>query len=138
MGAAAKVWQIAVVFLIAAVVVSAGWAVEGEDTFKRQAVVWIANVAMLLAVWAGLRSRGQTRKDIGLGFPLRGKGPVVRTVLQSLGVAVFALVAFVIGSMVTAGFGSPERGDMSGYEYLQGNLPMLVGRKIGAPSTGEA
>lgn len=126
MSAIANFLQILVVLLIATVVVLAGWAVVGEDPFKRQAVVWIANVAMLLAIWGGLRRRRQTWKDIGLGFRFGGKKAAVRAVLQSLGVAVFALVAFVIGSMVTAGLGSPERADMSGYEYLQGNLPMLL------------
>ncbi len=38
-----------------------------------------------------------------------------------------ALVAFVVGGMLMAGGAAGGEGaDMSGYEYLQGNLPMLL------------
>lgn len=50
-----------------------------------------------------------------------------RTVLQAVIVLVFALAACVAGSLVmmkvTPG---PTQADMSGYTYLQGNLPMLL------------
>jgi membrane protein YdbS with pleckstrin-like domain len=52
--------QILLVFLVAFLIVVAGWRLVGADPFARQAVVWVANVGMLVTIWIGLRVRGQT------------------------------------------------------------------------------
>jgi membrane protease YdiL (CAAX protease family) len=44
-----------------------------------------------------------------------------------MAVLVFALAAFVAGSMLATNLApAPENADMSGYGYLRGNLPMLL------------
>jgi len=48
-------------------------------------------------------------------------------VLLSFLVFIAALFGFVLGSIIMANIsGIPESADMSGYNYLQGNLPMLI------------
>ena len=122
-----RVREILIVFLVAFVIVFAGWRLVGDGLFARQAVVWVANVAMLVTIWLGLRARGQTWEHIGLSRHFAGRGALVRTVLQSIVVVVAALAAFVAGSVVSVGLAPvPEGADTSGYAYLQGNLPMLL------------
>lgn len=119
--------QILFVFLVAFVIVAVGWGLVGADPFARQAVVWIANIAMLVTIWIGLRVRGQTWEHIGLTLRIGGGRALVRAVLQSIVVLVGALAAFVAGSVVTANIAAaPEQADMSGYTYLQGNFLMLL------------
>ena len=56
----------------------------------------------------------------------------LRTFLLSLLVFVFAVLAFVVGSIVMANItGIPESSDMSRYNFLQGNLGMLIFSIIG-------
>lgn len=124
---AAQAAEIASVFLLALAVVFAGWRIVGSNPFARQAVVWVANVLMLGTVWLGLRVRGQTWEHLGLRVrpvDLRAVGVML---LQSIIVFVIALAAFVVGSFVMANMTpAPQGADMSGYNYLQGNLPMLL------------
>lgn len=124
---AANALQILLVFAVAFLVVLAGWSLVGDDPFARQAVVWVANVGMLVTIWFGLRVRGQTWEHFGLAFPIGGRRAVVRAVLQSIVVMIAALACFVAGSVLTMNVAAaPERADMSGYEYLHGNFPMLL------------
>lgn len=123
----ASVAEIALVFVVAFAVIFVGWNIVGDDTFARQAVVWVANVLMMVTVWMGLRLRGQTWGHFGLNFRFGGKRVLRRTVLLSLAVLVAAIAGFMIGSIVAANLMTiPEGADMSGYNYLQGNLPMLL------------
>lgn len=104
-----------------------GWHIVGPNLFARQAVVWVANLLMLIAIWIGLRLRGQTWEHFGLPLRFGGLRALGRTVLLSLVVLVAALAAFVGGSMLmTSVTPAPQGADMSGYSYLQGNLPMLL------------
>jgi membrane protease YdiL (CAAX protease family) len=119
--------EIACVFLPALAVVFIGWRVVGTDLFARQAVVWVANLLMLGTVWIGLRVSGQTWEHFGLRIQYTGLRALGRTVLQSIVVLAFALAAFVAGAVVMANvMPAPQGTDMSGYNYLQGNLPMLL------------
>ena len=119
--------QVLLVFVVGFVVVFVGWRVVGEGAFLRQVVVWVANVAMLGAVWIGLRVRGQGWRHLGLSFRFVGLRGLARTVARSVAVLVAALAAFVAGSVLMSAFAtSPAAADTSGYEYLQGNLPMLL------------
>lgn len=119
--------EILLVFVVAVVVIGVGWTFVGDDAFGRQVVVWVANVLMLVTIWIGLRLRGQTWAHLGLRF-----GPVTpralgRAFLQSLGVVVVALAAFILASMLTRGLATGAgSADTSGYDYLRGNLPMLL------------
>ena len=116
-----------IVFLAACSIIVPGWRLVGDDPFARQAVVWLANVAMLVVIHLGLRARGQTWEHLGVGFRFAGGAALLRTVLQSVAILVAALAAFVGGSILTAHMG-PARAsaDMSGYEYLFGNPAMLM------------
>jgi membrane protease YdiL (CAAX protease family) len=123
----ANLLQILSVALVAAVIIWGGWAVAGDGLFARQAVVWAANVAMLVTIWLGLRARGQTWSDLGLSREHIDLRRIAGLVLRSIAVLVFALAAFVAAAVMTANL-APSGGsaDLSGYAYLQGNLPMLL------------
>ena len=123
----AQLGEFATVFLVGAVVVVAGMPVAGDDPLRRQAVFWIANVLMLVTVWSGLRLRGQTFEHFGLSFRRPDRSAVVRALWQSVVVFVAAVAAFVTGAILMANIvGMPEGADLSGYSYLEGNLPMLL------------
>lgn len=122
----AQAAEIMAIFLVAAAVITVGWRLVSGGLLARQAVVWVANVAMLVTVWLGLRLRGQTWRHFGLGFRF-ARDRVLRTLLQSIVVMVVALVAFVAGSAVMSNVTPANQvADMSGYDYLQGNLPLLL------------
>jgi hypothetical protein len=123
----AKVAELVLIVLVASATVALGWALVGARPLARQAVVWFANVLMLAMIWSGLRLRGQTWEHLGLRFQFPGWRTLLRMILQSIGVLIVALAAFVAGSAIVANVGqTPGPADMSGYSYLQGNLPMLL------------
>lgn len=124
---AARFVEIMLVFLVAFAVILIGWQFTGNNPLARQAVVWVANVLMLLTVWIGLRLRGQTWDHFGLPFRFGGLRWLVRTFLLSVVVVILALAGFIVGSMVISAVGAGQQGsDMSAYNYLRGNLPMLL------------
>jgi len=119
--------EILLVFLAGVAIAVVGMRLAGDDPFARQAALWTANVLMLGMIWAGLRVRGQGWGSLGLSFPFDGFRALLRTLLQSIAVFAAALAAFAAGSVLAMNIaGAPQRADMSGYEYLQGNLPMLL------------
>ena len=92
-----------------------------------QSLVWVANVLMILYVWAGLRLRGQGWNHIGLTKHPFSRSQLLRTFLLSLLVFVIAIAAFLIGAIIMANItGMPKQADTSEYAFLQGNLPMLL------------
>jgi hypothetical protein len=104
----------------------------GNDPLARQGVVWVANVAALLLVYLGLRLRGQTWAHFGLVFGTPRRAALVRTLLLSFAVFTAATAAFLLATVVMANIsGIPESADLSGYNYLYHNLPMLIGSLIG-------
>jgi membrane protease YdiL (CAAX protease family) len=115
------------VFVVAAAMVFGVAPLVGENPLARQGVVWVANVLMLVVVWLGLRRRGQNWEHFGLSFRRANWRAIIRAVLLSFVVFVAAIAAFAVGAIVMANLiGRPESADMSGYNYLQGNLPMLI------------
>ncbi len=123
----AQVAELLVVFAVALAVIFIAVPFAGDNPLARQAVVWVANVLMLGMVWLGLRLRGQNWEHFGLSFRFKGWPTVLRTVLKSFVVFVAAVAAFVLGSVIMANIiGTPEAADMSGYDYLRGNLPLLI------------
>lgn len=105
------------------------------------AAVWIGNVIMLGLIWLGVSLRGESWQSIGLSFNRATFSEVGWTVLKSVPIFVFAVVGFVFGAIVMANIvGIPEGADMTKYNYLSGNLPMLFISLIGvwfASSFGE-
>lgn len=115
---------------VTGVVAAKAWG--GDSLIARQAILWLANVLMLFLVWAGLHLRGQSWDYLGLRF---GR-PTVSAALRAAGLAVLllvaALAAFVLGGMVMSGMvEGGAAADTSGYDYLRGNLPMLLLTLIG-------
>lgn len=125
--AARNVAEIAFVAAVASIAIIVGWRIAGENPLGRQFAVWIANVLMLTAVWIGLRLRRQTWEHFGLRTGPVDRRSLWRTGWQSILVLAFALVAFMVGSVVASMlFGQQAQSDMSGYSYLQGNLPLFL------------
>lgn len=123
----AKILEIIVVFSVAFAIIKLAQPFVGENPLVRQSVVWIANVTMLILVWLGLKLRGESWNHLGLSR----KFLTLKSFLLSLVVFVAALAGFVLGSIIMANIiGIPESADMSGYNYIQGNLPMLIGALI--------
>ena len=119
--------EIVGVFLVAFLIVVAGWRVVGEGAFARQVVVWFANVAMLAAIWIGLRLRGQSWSHFGLRFGWPGWRRVLASLGKSVVVCIVAASAFVLGAIIAPdGASAPAQADMSSYDWLRGNLLMLL------------
>ncbi|HEX9729156.1 MAG TPA: CPBP family intramembrane glutamic endopeptidase [Gemmatimonadales bacterium] len=128
----AKVAELVVVLAVALAAITIALPLVGNNALARQAVAWVANVVMLCVVWLGLRVRGQSWEYFGLGLRFAGWRSVGKAVLQSFLVLIAAAAAFVLGSIVMANItGVPESADMTRYEYLRGNLPMLILALIG-------
>lgn len=128
---AAKTGEIAIIFTCAVVVVIFATQVADGNPLILQAIVWTCYIVMLGLVWVGLKLRGQTWEHFGLSFKIGSRQTIVRAVLLSLAVFLAAIAAFVLGSIVGANIvGIPEQADMSGYNYLRGNLPMLIGALV--------
>lgn len=119
--------EFAVISLVVFVVIAAGFRIVGDSALGGQLVLWIANVLMLVTIWIGLRLRGQTWAQIGLNFRRFDRPTLLHAVMHSMGVFALALLGFGLGAFVMGMImGAPEASDMSSYQYLQGNLPMLL------------
>ena len=119
--------EIVFVFGAAILVILFGLPFAGDSLFARQMVLVVANIAMLLLVWLGLHLRGQSADYLGLSFTFRGWKAVALGFAKSFAVLLVGLAGFLLGSIVMANItGIPEQADVSGYNYLQGNLPMLL------------
>jgi len=124
---AAKFGEIAAVFGAAALIMVALLPLAGRNPLAGQGVIWLANVAMLVMVWLGLRVRGQGWEHLGLSLRFAGARPVLGAVLRSIVVSVVAVVAFLVPTIILGAIlGRPEQADMSGYDSLRGNLPLFL------------
>ncbi len=122
-----QVAELVAPFVVAGMVIIGAAPLAGENPLARQGVVWAANVVMLVLVWLGLRLRGQGWDHFGLSLRFAGWRRVGRALLLSLIVSVAAVVASVVGVVVMANIvGRPEPADLGGYNFLRGNLPMLI------------
>lgn len=89
--------------------------------------IWISNTIMLLMVWIGIKMRRQSWQSIGLYFGQPKFSQVGWLVLKSILILVFAIAAFIVGAIVMANIvGIPESADMTKYNYLSSNLPLLL------------
>lgn len=119
----AKILEIVIVFLVATLIVSIAQIFAGDNPILRQSIVWLANITMLFLVWLGLKIRGQTFKSFGLNITTSK----LKLILLSFVVFLAAVFGFILGSIVMANItGIPSGADMSGYNYMEGNLPMLL------------
>lgn len=122
-----KVFEIAVVFSPVLIVILGFRILNLREPLLMIAGVWVAYIFMLAAIWLSIYLRGETGKSIGLSFDLPTLNDALWTVLKSIGILVFAVLGFALGSIVMANnVGIPEAADMSKYNYLKGNLPLLL------------
>lgn len=123
----AQLGELIGVFLPGLLALSVFLPLVGDRPMARHAVAFTANVMMLILVWLGLRIRGQTCEHLGLSLRRPSRRRFVRAVWQSIAVLLFSLAAVVIAAIVMGAIlGRPEKADMSGYDFLRGNLPMLL------------
>ena len=119
--------EVIAVFGIAMIIITFGFQFTGDHPIARQLVLWVANMAMILTVVLVLRRRGESMANIGV----HRLDISLKSLLKLFGASwlafVFAIAAFVLGSIVMANItGIPESADMSSYNFLSGNLPMLL------------
>lgn len=99
----------------------------GDNSLALHGIISGAILLMISLIWLGLRLRGQNWSHLGLTFARVNWRTASRCVLLSLAVFVFAVAAFVMGSIVLANIGgAPQGADTSGYHHLKGNLPMVL------------
>lgn len=128
----AKIGEILLLFLVALVIIKLLLRTEGQHMLYNQGVLWGANLVMLLLVWSGLKLRGETWQDFGLGLNKVSFKAALKIFWLSLLVFVLALAGFIIGSIIMANItGIPESADMSNYDYLKDNIGMLLLSLIG-------
>lgn len=119
--------EIGMVVAVAAIILFVGTRWIASGPIGGQMVIWFAYVAMVAMIWAGLRRRGQSWSDLGLGFGKPSAAAVRRAIWQSVVILIGAVAAFAVGSVVGANlFGLPEQADLSRYNPLRGNLPLLL------------
>ena len=122
-----KIFELLLVFLAAFAIIKILLPFAGDNLVAYQAVIWLANVVMLLLIWLGQRLRGQTFKEFGLSFSSVSRKEAIRIFLLSLVVFGLAIAGFILGSVIMANItGIPESADMSGYEYMKDNIFMLI------------
>ena len=122
-----KIGEILLVFITAFVFIQLMKPLVGDNLLLYQAVVWIANILMLIIVWTGLKLRGESWKDFGLTLKSISWRGGIKVFLLSLLVFVLALAGFIIGSIVMANItGIPENANLGGYDYLKNNIGMLL------------
>ncbi len=122
-----KVGEILLLFISAFVFIRLMNPLVGENPILKQAVVWIANMIMLIIVWTSLKLRGKNWNDFGLTFKSVSWRDAMKVFLLSLLVFGLAVAGFIIGSIIMANItGIPESANMSGYDYLKDNIGMLI------------
>jgi membrane protease YdiL (CAAX protease family) len=128
----AKLGEMLVLFAVPVVFMVGVAPFVGENPLAIHGVVWVANIVMILIVWQGLRLRGEGWEHLGLRFGVPKAAAVARAGGLSIVVLVGAIAGFVLGGLVGANlFGTPEQADMSEYNYLAGNFPMLLFALVG-------
>lgn len=122
-----NIGEILLVFVAAFALIGLTKPLVGDNPILKQAAIWLANILMLVIVWVGLKLRGESWKDFGLGFKSISWSEGKKVFLLSLLVFALAVAGFIIGSIIMANItGIPESANMSGYDYLKDNIGMLL------------
>lgn len=121
-----KTVEIILVFLISFLFIKLFGSNKESDLLYNQAIIWFANIIMLILVFAGIKLRGEGLSHFGFSFKKVTWKIGLKTLLQSILVSILAIAGFVIGSILMANItGIPESSDMSSYTYLKDNIGML-------------
>lgn len=124
---AVKVIEIISVFLVAAGIIYLFISDQPQDLVYNQFVIWCANIVMLVMVFTGVKLRGEDMSQFGLTLKKFNLKFALKTVFQSIIVFTLALGAFILASVLMSTInGIPESPDHSVYNFLSGNLGMLV------------
>ena len=119
--------EIAIVFLPPSLVIIAFHIMSIDNPLLFIGGLWVANVLMIGLIWLGIKLRDDSWNSIGLTLVPTDISAVGWAVLKSIPIFVFAVIAFVIGSIVMANIvGIPDAADMNKLGSLLGNLPMLL------------
>jgi membrane protease YdiL (CAAX protease family) len=125
--------EIGIVFSPILVVIAAFRMMNIENPMVFVAAIWVANVTMLGLIWLGIRLRRESWTSVGLRFERPSIATVGWAILKSIPIFMFAIAAFILGSFVMANVvGIPDGADMTKYNYLRDNLPMLIVSLAGA------
>lgn len=123
----AQLLEIALVFSPAVIALVTLRAIGPDNPMIFMAGIWLANLTMLGLIWVGIRVRGQSCRSIGLNVSRAGPADVFRAILKSIPITIFTIASFVLGTVLMVNVvGRPEAADMTKYNYLQGNLPLLL------------
>lgn len=124
--------DLAIVFSPILILFAVARSLSLNDPFSLIIAIWCSYIVMLILIAVVLRYRAQCWTSIGLEFRSFTTREAGKAVLKSIVVFVFAMVAFIFGAIVMANIvGVPEPADMSRYNYLSGNVPMLIVSLIG-------
>jgi membrane protease YdiL (CAAX protease family) len=127
-----KVAEIVLIFSVAAAIIKIFISDQPQDLIYNQAVIWCANIVMLILVFTGVKLRGESISQFGLSFKKFNLSFALKTFLQSLVVFALALGGFILASIIMANItGIPEASDMSAYNYISGNFGMLLLSLVG-------
>jgi len=127
-----KFSEIIFIFLIASGIIIIFVSDQPQDLIYNQAVIWCANIVMLILVFTGVKLRGESLSQFGLSVKRFNLKFALKTFLQSIVVFVLALGGFILASIIMANItGIPETSDMSAYNYISGNFGMLLLSLVG-------
>lgn len=127
-----KLGEILVLFLSAYLLIKLLEPFANGNLIFEQAIFWFVNIVLLLLIWLGLKLRNENWTYLGLSIKGISSKSVFKGFLLSLLVFALAIIGFVVGSIIMANItGIPENADMSNYNYLQGNIGMLLLTLIG-------
>ncbi len=127
-----KIGEILFLFITAFLFIKLIDPLVSDNLLLKQAVIWSANILMLIIVWTGLKLRGENWKHFGLTFKSISGKEALKTFLLSLLVLVLAVAGFILGSIIMANItGIPEEANMSSYDYLKNNFGMLMLTLVG-------
>jgi len=127
-----KVTEIVFIFSIAAAIIKIFISDKPQDLLYNQAVIWCANIVMLILVFTGVKLRGENLSQFGLTFKKFNLKFAFKTFLQSLVVFVLALGSFILGSIIMANItGIPEAADHNVYNYISDNFGLLLLSLVG-------
>ena len=102
----------------------AGLWIEGHGLWM-QVAIWTIYLLIMLVIWKVPSRENETWKS--MGFSISPDFSWSSTFLRSLLVFVLATLAFVAVGLLAPLFGGlPPQADFSGYDFLKGNLPLLI------------
>ena len=128
---AARIAELLIVFAAAAVVFLALRPLVGEGPIEGALPAAAAILVQIGLVWLGLRLRNQGWSHFGLRSGRARARTAIGVLWRSIVTLLLAIIGFIFGAIVAANiFGMPDA-DLSTYNPLAGNLPLLLATLAG-------